>query len=202
MTEMIKGAVNSLCISSMANKTPVRGAWKAADMPAAAPQVTSSRSSPLLRPRALETALPDMPPSWTLGPSRPSERPPSAHSVPSMNFANMTRCQGMSILPATSASTCGIPEPDVAGSHNMSLQTTQSSAARNANHASMGSGFPAIALVTERKVFSAPDNESRYSVMTAPAARPTKAPSPTRFTWNRRERCLETILSVRLRMTD
>ena len=113
MTEMIRGAVNSLWISSMAKRTPVSGAWKAADMPAAAPQVTRRRSSPLLRPSSLETALPAMPPSWTEGPSRTSESPPSAQRVPSTNFAASTRCQGMSILPATSASTCGMPEPCV-----------------------------------------------------------------------------------------
>ena len=67
--------------------TPVSGALKAADMPEAAPQVTSRRSSPLSLPSSRATALPQTPPSWTDGPSRPSERPAAVTAAPLMIVA-------------------------------------------------------------------------------------------------------------------
>ena len=161
MTEIMSGAVNSLWISSMAKRTPVRGAWNAADMPAAAPQVTRRRSSPLLRPRTRETALPDMPPSWTEGPSRPMERPAKVSSVPSQNLARTTRCQGMSMRPMTSASTCGMPLPEVAGSQCMSARTTSSMTRSASIQATMRATLPVAAPVICLRRRSAADSDRR-----------------------------------------
>ena len=152
---MMSGAVNSLWISSSAKRTPVSGAWNAADIPAAAPQVTSRRSSPLFLRRARETAFPDMPPSWTDGPSRPSESPARASIAPSANFAGKTLRQGASMRSTTSASICGMPEPEVAGSQTMRAETQARRTARTANHAAMSSGLPAAAPVTRRRSRSA-----------------------------------------------
>ena len=190
MTEMMSGALNVLWISSRANMTPVSGAWKAAAMPAPAPQVTRRRSSPLPRLRNRETPLPAMPPSCTDGPSRPSERPPMAPRVPSMNLAPITRCQGASMAPMTSASTCGMPEPDVAGSHRTRAATTTAITARAKNHSAAFSELLPNVAMTERSVFSPQVRARRYSVTRAPANRPTRAPSHTRLTWNLRERRL------------
>ena len=161
MTDTMSGALNSLWISSIAKSTPVSGALNAADMPAAAPQVVSRRSSPLSRPISLETALPAMPPSCTLGPSRPSERPPSAQSVPSTNFAESTRHHGMSRRPITSASICGMPEPCVKGSHTMRRHTTPQITTRNANHRGRNAQLDWMAAAMVRRRVSACESARR-----------------------------------------
>ena len=135
-----------------------RKKWKESrdpfDMPAAAPQVTRRRSSPLLRPRTRETALPDMPPSCTDGPSRPMERPAKVSSVPSQNLAAMMR-------PMTSASTCGMPLPEVAGSQRMSARTTSSMTRSASIQATMRATLPAPAPVICLRRRSAADSDRR-----------------------------------------
>ena len=131
-----------LWTSSKANIIPASGALNAADNPAAAPQVNKKRSSVLIRLKNFETAFPIIAPNWILGPSRPNERPPTIHNVPAIIFANKTLYQHWSICPWTSASTCGIPDPEMYGSYFKNAAITSPKITNPINHSIVNIKFP------------------------------------------------------------
>ena len=82
--------VKSPRMSSMAKKTPARGALNVALIPAAAPHATSTRrrgSASRLRRPAVD---PSADPICTMGPSRPTEPPPPMHRAEARAFTAAT----------------------------------------------------------------------------------------------------------------
>ena len=174
-----------LCTSSSANMTPASGALNAADRPADAPQVIRKCSSSRNRFSFLAMPLPAMPPSWMEGPSLPRDKPPTMHRNPPIIFPRITRYQLGRIYPAISASTCGMPEPEIIGSHLSSQVTSSASPIRTTNQPAIRSGLPALKVRATFRMLSAISSAKRYNTDTKPAKIPTSRPSTT--SWVRRE---------------
>ena len=84
-------APKSRCISSSTNTRPASGALKAADSPAPAPAAISVRRSRGVARSQPPSIWPTAPPICTVGPSRPSARPPPMASTPPANLTGSTR---------------------------------------------------------------------------------------------------------------
>ena len=102
-------------ISSIAKKTPARGALKVAAMPPAAPQATSSRIRRSSRRATWAIEEPSAEPICTIGPSRPTEPPPPMHSALASDFTSATWGRIRPPLRATASITSGTPCPRASG---------------------------------------------------------------------------------------
>ena len=142
MVDSSTSVEKSLCSSSRENSTPARGALKAAERPALAPQVSSIRSSVTSRRHRRETPFPAMAPSWMEGPSRPRESPAPMVSSPPTNLASSTRHQVWERWPCSSPSTWGMPEPLIRGSHRSSSVTKAASTSSATSHRGSSQGRP------------------------------------------------------------
>ena len=110
--------------SSRAKISPARGALNAAASPAAAPALMRAlRSpSPCFTRNQVETMRPVAPPICTVGPSRPSARPPPMLAAPARNLTGMTRFQWRWRSPRTTDFRSGIPLPAVSGAKRLTSQ--------------------------------------------------------------------------------
>ena len=99
-------------ISSRQNTAPPSGALKATARPAPDRADCMTRTSSRVARATRAHHAPMAAPMWTVGPSRPSTRPPSPiERSPPMNRAGRTRPGGGSLSPRSTASTCWMPLP-------------------------------------------------------------------------------------------
>ena len=105
MVERSTSTEKFLCSSSSENSTPAKGALKAAERPALAPQVMRSFSSMRTRWVAREKPFAAMPPSWMEGPSLPSDSPAPMQMAPPAILYKITFHHFWRIWPWISAST-------------------------------------------------------------------------------------------------
>ncbi len=96
---------------SSAKITPVIGALKVADMPAAAPQATRIRIYSSVTRNSRPTEDPSAAPICTIGPSRPADPPEPMQRAAQRNF--MSDLNGAITLRswATASMTVGTPSP-------------------------------------------------------------------------------------------
>ena len=83
-------ASNERRMSSRLKKTPATGALNVAEMPADAPQATSSRMRRSETAANRPTRDPSAEPICTIGPSRPTEPPDPMHSADANDFTTPT----------------------------------------------------------------------------------------------------------------
>ena len=143
--------------TSPANGGPARGALKVAAMPAATPQVSSSRSSWRGLPVSRENPLPAMAPNWAgrPGPPRRKGRPRRTAcrrriwpAAPATSWGRT----GLAALPITR----GMPPPPMAGCQASRQCTAKASRHRAQNQAASAIPCPLALASRESSTWSAP----------------------------------------------
>ena len=162
----------------MINRIPASGALNAADSPAAAPVASNvCRASALRIRNRSPTMRPTLPPSCTVGPSRPSTMPAPRVPIPPINFTGSTRHQRTGRSSSSAPSISGIPEPPASGANlrTRKYPTMANSAERPKAHTQTSHSRSAkLATVPMRQLSTALTAFSN-ATPTSPASVPTTA---------------------------
>jgi hypothetical protein len=104
-------------INSSAKNTPAIGALNVAEIPAAAPHATSSRSWDSVTRASWPSTDPSAEPICTIGPSRPTEPPDPMHSAEASDLTIGTCGRIRPPSRSTASITSGTPWPRASGAN-------------------------------------------------------------------------------------
>ncbi len=178
--------VKAPCSSSSTNTRPDSGALNAAPRPAPAPALISARRSPspILTLKSSDTICPMPEPICTVGPSRPSVKPPPVLSSPPKNFTGSIRFHSGFVSRNRIDFNCGMPLPDACGANRRTSHTPTPPPTAPMASATGRPQCPVWAIAASRQR-SACSSATRKADASKPASAPTKTALPTicrRFT--------------------